>query len=67
MGQRRIQHTPKIRKGRRVGQRMGKKRVKGDDRLEPTDSRVREVRIDLNPTDKLLPGQRVKVFAERKG
>ena len=46
---------------------MGKKRVKGDDRLEPTDSRVREVRIDLNPTDKLLPGQRVKVFAERKG
>lgn len=50
-----------------LGQRMGRKRVKGDDSSEAVDVRVREVVLELEPTRDLLTGQRVSVFVEPQG
>lgn len=47
-----------------LGQRMGRKKVKGDDSSEPVDVRVREVVLELDPTRELLTGQRVSVFVD---
>lgn len=42
--------------------RMGRKRTKGDDPAEPSDLRVRDVILSLEPGHRLVAGQRVTAF-----
>jgi len=47
-----------------IGRRMGRKNVRTDDPVERNDTKVLEVVLDLEPTDKLVVGQRVMGYID---
>jgi HlyD family secretion protein len=51
-----------------VARRMGRKNVRTDDPVERNDAKVLEVVVQLDPTTKLVVGQRITAFlsAHRK-
>jgi len=42
-----------------IGRRMGRKNVRSDDPVERNDTKIQEALVALDPTDKLVVGQRV--------
>jgi HlyD family secretion protein len=47
-----------------IGRRMGRKNVRTDDPVERNDTKVLEVVLELEPTDKLVVGQRVMGYLD---